>query len=97
MLTWMPSSSQIVEIATPSTKCLRIARTFSSPSKCRRVALPSVPIDNPPHPVSPYYATDLGDCPFPREAAQPRGTPKVFVHASHLPCATCLRSGSTPC
>src|SRR3989339_347032 len=49
MLTWIPISSQIVEIATPSTKCRRIARTFSSPSKCRRV-FPFSLIDNPPHP-----------------------------------------------
>src|SRR3989339_762456 len=28
---------------------------------------------------------------------RPRGTPKVFELADHLPCATCLRSGSTPC
>src|SRR3989339_95562 len=49
MLTWIPISSQIVEIATPSTKCRRIARSFSSPSKCRRV-FPFSLIDNPPHP-----------------------------------------------
>src|SRR3989339_180652 len=30
-------------------------------------------------------------------ANRPRGTPKVFVLADHLPCATCLRSGSVTC
>src|SRR3989339_1434033 len=54
--------------------------------------LPVLAHRQPSSSVSPYYATDFGDCPFPREAAQ---TEAAASWASSQLCKKTISSGTT--
>src|SRR3989339_21762 len=57
--------------------------------------LPVLAHRQPSSSVSPYYATDFGDCPFPREAAQCHGPYSSFTRFNDLLCYLLLPPGTS--